>query len=120
VVVTANDAYSCVSLTNPAIRSATSTVSGAATRTCTDLLGSGILQFVNNWNTGDRSTITANYLANYVSGQFEIALHGTVTSGLFSGSTIVANTTQVADLADCDTPGGLTGLFGPTVFSVVI
>ncbi len=80
----------CVSLSNPAISSGSRTrtllIPG---RTCLDLLNSGSTTFTIVWNTGQTSTISSNFTSTTVGAALVVTDTGTVTSGLFAGSTVV-------------------------------
>ncbi|MEU4769263.1 hypothetical protein AB0H12_39065 [Actinosynnema sp. NPDC023794] len=80
----------CASLSNPAI------TSGSRTRTllipgrsCLDLVNSGSTTFSITWNTGQSSTISSNFTSTTVGAALVVTDTGTVTSGLFTGSTVV-------------------------------
>ncbi|MCS7478756.1 hypothetical protein ACFFQW_12955 [Umezawaea endophytica] len=93
----------CVSVSNPAITSGssggTTTVSG---RTCLDLLQSGTSAFTITWNTGQTSTISANRTSTIAGGLLVVTNTGTVTSGVFAGSTVVRVITSPAtDITLC-------------------
>ncbi|WP_306749549.1 hypothetical protein [Saccharothrix yanglingensis] len=91
VTVSATAQYGpCVSLSNPAL------TSGSSTRTtldpalsCLDLLSSGATTSTIVWNTGQTSTISVNYTATIVGAALVVTFTGTVTSGLFAGSSVV-------------------------------
>ena len=120
VTVSSVNLYTCISLVDPAIRSGSSSVVGSGVRTCTDLLGSGQIQLVHRWNTGETTTAVANYNVNYVGGEFVFTSLGIATDGKFRGSTIVNNSTAVGDPTDCTTTTGITRLFGPSQFIVAL
>ncbi len=80
----------CVSPSNPAItsgtRNSTTSVPGFS---CLELLNSGSVTYGITWNTGQTSTISANYTATIAGAALVITRTGTVTSGLFAGSTVL-------------------------------
>ncbi len=80
----------CVSLSNPAItsgsRARTLLIPG---RTCLDLLNSGSTTYTITWNTGQTSTVSSNFTSTTVGAALVVTDTGTVTSGLFAGSTVV-------------------------------
>jgi len=80
----------CVSLSNPAItsdsRTRTLLVPG---RSCLDLLNSGSTTFTITSNTGQSSAISSNFTSTTVGATLVVTDTGTVTSGLFIGSTVV-------------------------------
>ncbi|MCE7000818.1 hypothetical protein LZG04_39280 [Saccharothrix sp. S26] len=80
----------CVSLSNPALTSGsrTSTVLAPGFG-CLDLLAAGSFTYPIVWNTGQTSTISANYTSTIVGAALVITNTGTVTAGLFTGSTVV-------------------------------
>lgn len=86
---TVNSEYApCVSLTQPDVTSsplqtAMFPVPGAS---CTDLLYSGTATQTFAWNTGQTSTVDATYTATIAGAVYNIITTGTVTAGLFQGS----------------------------------
>ncbi|WP_148088652.1 hypothetical protein [Saccharothrix texasensis] len=56
-------------------------------RTCLDLLNSGALAFTIVWNTGQTSTVSVN--ATVVGAALVVTFTGVVSSGLFTGSSVV-------------------------------
>jgi hypothetical protein len=48
------------------------------------------------WNTGQTSTVSANFNTNVVGAVLEVVITGTVTSGLFQGDTVILNQTGPA------------------------
>ena len=93
----------CVSASNPAItsgsRSRTLLIPG---RSCLDLLNSGSTTFTITWNTGQSSTVSSNFTSTTVGATLVVTDTGTVTSGLFTGSTVVqVLTAPAADVLLC-------------------
>ena len=93
----------CVSLSNPAITSGTRTATGPVPGFgCLDLLQSGLSNFTITWNTGQTSTVSSNYLATIVGAALVTTRTGTVTSGLFTGSTFLqVSTAPSTDVLLC-------------------
>ena len=93
----------CVSLSNPALTSGSMTRTGSAPGiSCLELLQSGPSNFTITWNTGQTSTISSNYTANIVGAALVVTRTGTVTSGLFAGSTFLqVNTAPATDVLLC-------------------
>ncbi|MEU4449306.1 hypothetical protein AB0K14_38250 [Actinosynnema sp. NPDC050801] len=93
----------CVSLSNPAITSGTRTASGPARGlSCLELLRNGSATLTITWNTGQTSTISFNYTVNIVGAAMVVTYTGTVTSGLFAGSTVLqVNTNPATDVLLC-------------------
>ncbi|MEU4740456.1 hypothetical protein AB0G02_08285 [Actinosynnema sp. NPDC023658] len=80
----------CVSLSNPAVTSGSTTVSALVPGLgCLELLNSGSLTFTIVWNTGQTSTISSNYTVDIVGAALVVTRTGTVTSGLFAGSAVL-------------------------------
>ncbi|PSL52505.1 hypothetical protein B0I31_113178 [Saccharothrix carnea] len=80
----------CVSLSNPAITSGAINFSALVRGlSCLDLLQSGSITYTIVWNTGQTSTISANYTVTIVGAALVVTRTGTVTSGLFAGSTVL-------------------------------
>ncbi|MFI9005841.1 hypothetical protein ACIGNX_01240 [Actinosynnema sp. NPDC053489] len=87
----------CVSAGNPALTSGHRTISLTQPGfSCLELLNSGPVTFTITWNTGQTSTVSANYSATVVGAALVDVRTGTVTSGLFTGSTVVQTTTGPA------------------------
>ncbi|WP_306750076.1 hypothetical protein [Saccharothrix yanglingensis] len=93
----------CVSLSNPAITSGSRTYIGQEPgRSCLDLLDSGPATFTITWNTGQTSTVSANSTSTIVGAAVVVTVTGTVTSGLFVGSSVVQIITgPAADVLLC-------------------
>ncbi|MBV1856385.1 hypothetical protein [Catellatospora tritici] len=95
--VTANHLYgACVSASVPAITSGTATGSVTVTRSCLDLLASSTVTFTITWNTGQTSTISANYSPTLVGPVYTTLSTGVVTGGLFAGDTYVNDRSGVS------------------------
>ncbi|MEU1125903.1 hypothetical protein ABZ371_20630 [Streptomyces sp. NPDC005899] len=58
-------------------------------RTCLALLEAAPSIYTINWNTGQTSTIAGNRTATVVGAALVVTVTGNVTSGLFSGDTVV-------------------------------
>ncbi|PSL52498.1 hypothetical protein B0I31_113171 [Saccharothrix carnea] len=87
----------CVSLSNPALTSGHRAISVLSPGfSCLELLNSGSVTFTITWNTGQTSTVSANYSATVVGAALVDVRTGTVTSGLFAGSTVLQTTTGPA------------------------
>ncbi|EWC60846.1 hypothetical protein UO65_3776 [Actinokineospora spheciospongiae] len=93
----------CVSLSNPALTSGARTNSSSAPgQTCLELLTNGPTTFTVTWNTGQTSTISANRTSTVVGAALVTTHTGTVTAGLFAGSTAVQVLTgAAADVLPC-------------------
>ncbi|MFI9005860.1 hypothetical protein ACIGNX_01335 [Actinosynnema sp. NPDC053489] len=107
----------CASLSNPAITSGTrSRTTSDPEQTCLDLLDTGSSTYTITWNTGQTTTISANRTATVVGAALVITFTGTVTSGLFTGSTVVqTNTGPSADVLLCTAGLGTV----PGIYAVV-
>ncbi|MFH8755935.1 hypothetical protein [Streptomyces atroolivaceus] len=87
----------CVSLSQPQVTSGTSVLTRPPRlRTCTDLLGASSGTFVVTWNTGQTSTVSANFNTTVVGAVLVVVATGTITSGLFQGDALVMNLTGPA------------------------
>jgi hypothetical protein len=87
----------CVSSSQPNITSGSSVVvNPPRQRTCLDLLAGGSMTIVITWNTGQTSTVSANFNTTVVGALLEVVITGTVTSGLFQGDTVILNQTGPA------------------------
>ncbi|MEW2266302.1 hypothetical protein ACGF5T_32015 [Streptomyces sp. NPDC047853] len=87
----------CLSLSQPNVTSGSSVVTNPPRqRTCLDLLAGGSMTIVITWNTGQTSTVSANFNTNVVGALLEVVITGTVTSGLFQGDTVLLNQTGPA------------------------
>ncbi len=93
----------CASLSNPAITSGSSALTAPVRGfSCLELLNGGSFTFTITWNTGQTSTISANYSATIAGAALVITRTGTVTSGLFAGSTVLQVLTgPAADVLLC-------------------
>ncbi|WP_306748095.1 hypothetical protein [Saccharothrix yanglingensis] len=107
----------CVSLSNPAITSGSrARITNDPEQTCLDLLDTGSSTFTITWNTGQTSTISANRTATVAGAALVVTFTGTVTSGLFTGSTVVqTNTGPSADVLLCTIGLGTV----PGIYSLV-
>jgi hypothetical protein len=108
----------CISLTQPLLTGANLAASGDGTASCTS--GSFSNTTVYNWNTGQKSTVVGTGSINLKpDGETVFALVGKVTSGLFTGETVVQTKILLStDLTACLTPGGLTSVAGPITLTV--
>ncbi|MFF4344199.1 hypothetical protein ACFY00_30265 [Kitasatospora sp. NPDC001540] len=89
----------CVSLSQPAVTSGTSTrTNPASSRSCLDLLGVSAGTLTITWNTGQTSTLSVNVTSTRAGAALVVTQTGTVTSGLFAGDTVVI--TQTGPAAD--------------------
>ncbi len=80
----------CVSLSNPALTSGSTTFTALVPGlSCLTLLNSGAITYTIVWNTGQTSTISANYTVTIVGAALVVTRTGTVTSGLFTGSAVL-------------------------------
>ncbi|MFH8508200.1 hypothetical protein [Streptomyces flaveolus] len=87
----------CVSLSQPNVTSGSAMVTNPPRqRTCLDLLAGGSMTIVITWNTGQTSTVSANFNTNVVGALLEVVITGTVTSGLFQGDTVLLDQTGPA------------------------
>jgi hypothetical protein len=87
----------CLSLSQPNVTSGSSVVTNPPRqRTCLDLLAGGSMTIVITWNTGQTSTVSANFNTNVVGAVLEVVITGTVTSGLFQGDTVLLDQTGPA------------------------
>lgn len=104
----------CVTLGRPDIVSGTRQGSYVGTRSCLSVLPpSASGTFVVTWNTGETSTVTGTSSGQDVAGQSVLTLSGTVTAGLFVGSSFTEVITQASlDLTGCLIPPGITSQSG--------
>ncbi|MFG2593678.1 hypothetical protein [Streptomyces sp. NPDC048438] len=87
----------CVSLSHPSVTSGTALLSSPPReRTCLDLLGAGSGTFVITWNTGQTSTVSANFNTTVVGAALVVVITGTVSSGLFQGDAVLVQQTGPA------------------------
>lgn len=93
----------CVSLSQPGITSGSRTASiFYPSRSCLDLLDSQAITFTIKWNTGQTSTISANTTTSVVGATLTVTITGTVTSGLFTGDSVVqVNEGPATDVTLC-------------------
>ncbi|MEU4449308.1 hypothetical protein AB0K14_38260 [Actinosynnema sp. NPDC050801] len=111
----------CVSPSNPAITSGSRTYTGQEPgRSCLDLLDSGSFTFTVTWNTGQTSTVSANDTSTIVGAALVVTATGTVTSGLFAGSSVVQVTTGPAtDVLLCTAGlGTVAGIYSLTTLEI--
>jgi hypothetical protein len=87
----------CVSLSEPGITSGTATVvNQPRQRSCLDLLAGGSMTIGITWNTGQTSTVSANFNTTVVGALLQVVITGTVTSGQFQGDTVLLTQTGPA------------------------
>ncbi|WP_447008940.1 hypothetical protein ACRAKJ_12410 [Saccharothrix sp. DSM 118769] len=104
----------CVSLSNPAVTSGSrARTSNDPEQTCLDLLDTGSSTFTIAWNTGQTSIVSANRTATVAGAALVVTQTGTVTSGLFTGSTVVqVNTGPSVDVLLCTAGlGTVSGIY---------
>ncbi|MFI8998630.1 hypothetical protein [Streptomyces sp. NPDC053542] len=98
----------------------TATVTGQLS--CQALLAPTTVAFTITWNTGQTSTVRANVQSSLVEGTtFVVLLTGTVTGGLFNGSTFTqANTGAAGGIRDClsGSGDGLPGIYTTTLLRI--
>ena len=120
VMFTVNDNYApCVSSGRPRVTSA---------RSQRSWLGRGVACMVApraaslskelTWSNGQKSTFTFNQIATSVGGNSVITEFGSITAGLFAGSTAVETVSGPANSLDCLSNRGLTSRF--TLLQLVI
>ena len=120
VMFTVNDIYSpCVSASRPRVTSARSHRSwlgrGVA---CMVVPRTASLSKELTWNNGQTSTFRFNQIATSVGGNSVITEFGSITAGLFAGSTAVETVSGPANSLDCLSNRGLTNRF--TTLQLVI
>lgn len=87
----------CVSLSQPALTSGTyARTNPARPRSCLDLLSSSSGTLTITWNTGQTSTLSVNVTTTIAGAALVVTQTGTVTSGLFTGDTVVITQTGPA------------------------
>lgn len=93
----------CTSISVPALTAGVhSQTSVPRMRTCLDLLQSGAETKTITWNTGATSTLSMNRTVSVAGAALVVTHSGTVTSGLFSGDTVLVTETGVAtDITLC-------------------
>jgi hypothetical protein len=98
VTVTASTQYGpCISPSVPGLTSGSrSATVSYPSRSCLDLLKSSSLTFTITWNTGQKSTISANTTASVVGVALVVTIAGNVTSGLFAGDSVIQTVTGPA------------------------
>ncbi|NJP96685.1 hypothetical protein HCN51_45905 [Nonomuraea sp. FMUSA5-5] len=106
----------CTSASQPTLASGTRTSVNVSSRSCLDLLAATPIAFTVTWNTGQTSTISGNSTTTIAGAVVTFTLTGTVTSGLFAGSTVVqANVAPSASLLLCTAGLGTV----PSFYSLV-
>ena len=78
-----------------------------AVGSCVQLLQTGHASLRMSWSDGTTSAFDVTVNSNMVAGQNIVTQTGTVTSGKYSGSTVVREITGVVDLDQCSQPGGV-------------
>ncbi|WP_156910404.1 hypothetical protein [Nocardia mangyaensis] len=92
----------CTSTSRPDITSGSRNVTVQLTRSCLELLDSGPTNFTLTWNTGETSTISANRASNIAGAVITVTHTGVVTSGVFTGDTVLLQTVGAAtDILTC-------------------
>lgn len=87
----------CISASTPTLTSGTAGFQANAPGwNCQQLLQAFPSTFTITWNTGQTSTISGNATATIVGGALVYTLTGTVTSGLFTGDTVLQTSTAPA------------------------
>lgn len=80
----------CVSTSHPSITSGTLQASGPVPNVnCLSLLGSRPATYTITWNTGQTSTLSGNIVVIHAGATLISTTTGTVTAGVFAGSTFV-------------------------------
>jgi hypothetical protein len=107
------DYTSCITPGRPDITSGSRSRVVNLTRGCLDAQSSYSQTLDIIWNTGETSTVTATTTPTYVAGQLVNTTIGTVTAGLFAGSSFTHVLTQAnLDLLACAIPPGVQSLTG--------
>jgi hypothetical protein len=97
VQITGSTSYGpCVSLSVPGLTSGSTAAQATGTRSCLSLLGASPRTFTITWNTGQTSTLSGNQSSTIVGAALVVAFTGTVTSGLFTGDTVLHTITGPA------------------------
>jgi hypothetical protein len=103
----------CVSTSRPDITSGTATVTFQGSRSCLTLDSTGGGTAGIRWNTGETSTYTYVSSSQTVAGQIVLTIFGTVTAGVFQGSTItILLASPVVNVLACLFPPGITSRIG--------
>jgi hypothetical protein len=111
----------CVSTSVPALTSGSvSTVNPARERTCLELLNTGPAETTITWNTGATSTLSTIRTTSVAGAVLIVTYTGTITSGLFSGDTVVATQTGPAtDILLCTLGlGTVSGIYQTMVVEI--
>ncbi|GAA0463610.1 hypothetical protein [Streptomyces olivaceiscleroticus] len=110
----------CVGLSGNGISGASFSATGHGTASC--LAGSVSNTATYHWSNGQTSTVTGTGAINLKpNGVTVLVLTGTVTSGLFTGATVVQTKVLLnSDLTACASPGGLTSVGGPISLTVAL
>lgn len=112
----------CVAPAHPGITAGSSAGSGVFPNgTCLRLLGSNPINITITWNTGQTSTLSGNNLSNIVGGALVSTTTGTVSAGVFAGSTFVHNVVYLGqDVLLCNLGlGSVAGLYGQIALTIV-
>lgn len=109
----------CVSPDAPTLTSGTQSLTFATIQSCLDLVpASGTKTY--QWNNGQSSTFTFTAVKSNTGGQYVAVATGTITAGLFAGSTAVEQVTGPAPSPlDCLQPPGLTSRFNTIVLEIL-
>ncbi|MFH8755946.1 hypothetical protein [Streptomyces atroolivaceus] len=111
----------CVSASVPGLTSGSHSDTGTLrSRSCLELLSSGAVTLVFNWNTGATSTMSLNRTTTVVGAVMIVTMTGTVTSGLFAGDTVVITLASPAtDVLLCTAGlGTVSSLYSTVVMEV--
>jgi hypothetical protein len=110
---------SCVSVSNPAIKSSSVSFSFQGVRSCLDIdqTTSGTSRIT--WNTGETTVYTYSSTTATVAGQVVNTISGRVVSGPFSGGTITTvGVSPVVNLLQCLFPPGITSRSSTGVLTI--
>ncbi|MFC4117338.1 hypothetical protein [Nonomuraea zeae] len=106
----------CVSLAQPAVTSGTRTALLTQPRSCLDLLTASSITYTITWNTGQTSTVSGNTTTSTAGAVIVFTITGTVTSGLFAGSSALqVNVAPSANILLCTAGLGTV----PSIYSTV-
>ncbi|MFC7304500.1 hypothetical protein ACFQVC_09780 [Streptomyces monticola] len=110
----------CVDLSGNGIAGASFSGAGHGTASC--VTGSVSNSTTYHWSNGRHSVVTGTGAINVKpNGITVLVLTGTVTSGLFTGATVVQTKALLnSDLTACLTPEGLTSVGGPITLTVAL
>lgn len=120
VAFNVNDAYNCTS-TDPAITSASSVRGRALPLSCLNLASvfSSTNIYTITWNNGQTSAADGTFTVTSVGGTIVVVAQGTVTSGLFTGATVVLTYAWPAlNPVACLSTSGVTQLTGVTTLQI--